>query len=838
MTSQTPTRTVLVGWSSGDWRVVSPLLDAGLLPHLAGLIDRGVCGNLASLWPDLPPLLWTSMATGKRPQRHGILGFAEPDDAGGIRPVTRHGRLATPLWSIASRAGLESLVVNFGPTWPADPITGTLVSNRFVTALPEVVRDPHASIGPGLVHPETRAAALAASCAAAMRVPDEILRRFLPGLGTATVHAAAVSIITAAVAEALAIAAMVRDLAAAGSWTLLAVRFSLVEQLADRFLMFHPPRGPGIDASAAAAYSGVIVAAHRLLDDLLGEIVAAAGSSACVAVTSDRGLPWTRLRAPQASAATRSRAAPCGIVTIAGPGITRDERIYGASILDVCPTLLRILGLPRGADMDGRVLDDAFMAGSHGAADVIPSWDEPQPAQPAIAAVPPAGTSDTVRLVLHQRALTLARCLVSAGDAGAAEPVLRGLVADRPGDVEAVTELAECLRCLDRAAEAVALLERLGTPAAADAPALDVLASMALLEAGRPADALARLRDTLARHGRRPDALVAVAQAEAALARYAEAEAASREALAGDPAHRPALVVLASALYRLDRYAEAAEAARAGLALQHFDPRLHLLMGTALAACGRPAAAVAALETAVRQAPGLVEAHERLATVHARQRRDFAAADSSRRAAREAAARAPASADHAPAASPAPRIVVVSGLPRSGTSLMMQMLAAGGIPPLTDLARAADEDNPRGYLEFEAVTRLARDSSWIRCARGRAVKVICALVPALPPGHEYRLILMQRDMSEVLASQRAMLRRLGAGPAAMDDQLRPAFARHLEQARAWCAAVGVPMLEVDHRTCLTAPAAVAARVAEFLGGHLDATAMAATVDASLWRHRS
>ena len=838
MTPTPATRAVLVGWSSADWRIVSPLLDEGGMPNLSALVERGVCGNLASLWPDLPPLSWTSIATGKRPHRHGILGFAEPDGVGGVRPITRHGRTATPLWSIASRAGLESVVVNFGPTWPADHIAGACVSNRFVATLPEVIRDPRAGSCSGLVHPEMKTADLAAACATAMRVPEEILRRFLPGLGSPFVHAAAVSIVAAAVAAALATAAIVRDLAAVTSWSLLAVRFSLVDQLADRFLMFHPPPGPGIDGAAFAAYCGVIAAAHRLLDDLLGELVAAAGPEACIAVASDRGLQWTRLRAVDGPSGGRPRAAACGLLALAGPGIKRDERVYGSTILDICPTVLRILGLSRGADMDGRVLDDAFTVGADaGAAATIPSWEEPPAAAPAAAEAPAAGASDAVRRVARERALTLARCLVSAGDPAAAEPVLRRLVADQPADAETVAELAECLRCLGRPGDAVAVLEGLDARTlAADAAAVDVFHAGALVEAGRPVDALERLRTTLERHGRRPEALVAVAQAEAALAHHAEAEAACREALVLDATHHPALVILASALYRLERYSEAAEAARNAVALRHFDPSTHLLMGTALAACGRATEAITALETATRQAPGLVEAHERLAIVHARQRRDFAAADSSRRAAREAAATPrPAAAS---AASHASRIVVVSGLPRSGTSLMMQMLAAGGIPPLTDRTREADEDNPHGYLEFDAVRRLARDASWIAAARGRAVKVVCPLVPSLPLGHDYRVVLMVRDMHEVLASQRAMLGRRGADPAAADERLQPAFERQLDQARAWCVAAGTPLLEVGHRDCIREPAAVAARVEGFVGGPLDIAAMTAAVDASLWRNRS
>src|SRR3569833_79554 len=106
-------------------------------------------------------------------------------------------------------------------------------------------------------------------------------------------------------------------------------------------------------------------------------------------------------------------------------------------------------------------------------------------------------------------------------------------------------------------------------------------------------------------------------------------------------------------------------------------------------------------------------------------------------------------------------ITVVSGLPRSGTSMMMQMLAAGGMPMLTDGVRGPDPDNPRGYFAFGPVKRTPQDARWLAGAPGKAVKVVHSLLPALPGGYEYRVLFMLRDMHEVLASQDTMLRRLG-----------------------------------------------------------------------------
>src|SRR5262249_30630691 len=105
----------------------------------------------------------------------------------------------------------------------------------------------------------------------------------------------------------------------------------------------------------------------------------------------------------------------------------------------------------------------------------------------------------------------------------------------------------------------------------------------------------------------------------------------------------------------------------------------------------------------------------------------------------------------------APDIIIVSGLPRSGTSLMMQMLDGGGVPVLTDNIRAADTDNPRGYYEFEPVKATKRDATWLPAARGKAVKMVSQLLYHLPPGETYRVLFLERDLEEVLASQEKML---------------------------------------------------------------------------------
>lgn len=184
-------------------------------------------------------------------------------------------------------------------------------------------------------------------------------------------------------------------------------------------------------------------------------------------------------------------------------------------------------------------------------------------------------------------------------------------------------------------------------------------------------------------------------------------------------------------------------------------------------------------------------------------------------------------------------VTIVSGLPRSGTSMMMSMLAAGGVEPLTDSLRAADEDNPRGYLELEKVKGLASDSSWLADAEGKAVKVISSLLKHLPAEHSYKIIFMRRRMREVLASQKQMLARRGEPAGAVaDERMAESFGRHLKDVEEWLARrENVEVVYVDYNELLENPEPHIRAVNDFLGGGLDARAMAFAIDKSLYRQR-
>jgi hypothetical protein len=189
-------------------------------------------------------------------------------------------------------------------------------------------------------------------------------------------------------------------------------------------------------------------------------------------------------------------------------------------------------------------------------------------------------------------------------------------------------------------------------------------------------------------------------------------------------------------------------------------------------------------------------------------------------------------------------IVVVSGLPRSGTSMMMKMLGAGGLELVTDRVRGADESNPEGYFELEAVKDLdkaaMRDVRWLANARGRGVKVLSALLPYLPESCNYRVILMQRPLSEVIASQNTMLARAGEATDVIPvADLTAQYEMHLRKTQALLASRACfDTLIVRYGDVLADPRAQADRVNQFVGGRLDVEAMAGAVDERLYRNRA
>jgi hypothetical protein len=186
-------------------------------------------------------------------------------------------------------------------------------------------------------------------------------------------------------------------------------------------------------------------------------------------------------------------------------------------------------------------------------------------------------------------------------------------------------------------------------------------------------------------------------------------------------------------------------------------------------------------------------------------------------------------------------ITIVSGLPRSGTSMMMKSLISGGLIPLTDNFRTADIDNPRGYYEFERTKKLPNgDNEWLAIAQGKVVKIIASLLIYIPDKYQYRIVFMRRDISEILASQRLMILRRGEDPDKIsNDQMARLFKTHLAQVDLWLANhPTINHVDVNYNHILQAPYPEMEKVNRFLGNTLDVSKMVDVIDPTLYRQRA
>ena len=381
MSQRIAKRVLLIGWDAADWKFIQPLLDAGMMPMLQSLIDRGVMGKIATLVPALSPMLWTSIATGKRADKHGIHGFIEPKpDGSGIQPVSSTSRTTKAIWNILTQAGMRADVFGWFASHPAEPINGVCVSNHF--AQRKGGPDDPPEVTPMSVHPP----ALAEELREFLVHPEEIqgneLLPFIPKLAQMPSHAPYLDAVnffrqifahTASLHNAVTYV-MQRD----PSWDLLAVYYDAIDLMGHKFMSFHPPRMAHVDEQTFELFRDVMIGVYRYHDMMLRTLLSIAGEETTVVLVSDHGFYSDDLRPKELPGHMVGPAVwhrMHGIVVMAGPGIVKDERLNGATLLDITPTILALLGLPVGKDMDGKVLVSAFESPPQ-EIERIDSWDD------------------------------------------------------------------------------------------------------------------------------------------------------------------------------------------------------------------------------------------------------------------------------------------------------------------------------------------------------------------------------------------------------------------------------------------------------------------------------
>lgn len=892
-------KVLLIGWDGADWEHITPMLERGLLPTLEKFINHGVMGNLSTMQPVLSPILWNSVATCKHADKHGILGFIERDlDNGGARPFSSTSRKSKALWNILSQSGFRSNVINWWASHPAEKINGCVVSNLFSGV--RFDSDGGWQISDGTIHPEHLLNDFAKFKVFPEELTEEHILPFIPNAANIDqtqdkrLSGFAKTLADTATTQAIATAVM-----ATQPWDFMAIYYTGIDHFGHGFMPYFPPRMPYIKEEDFEMYKDVMDGAYRFHDMMLESLLSQCDDNTTVILCSDHGF---HSRESRPLGVPREPAGPAiwhrkyGIFLAKGPGIKQDERIYGASLIDVGPTILSLFDLPIGEDMDGRPLLEIFEQPRSLA--TIPSWETVSGEDGVLREHAPISKAESKELLKQFAALgyiddpgenqekqaisadtearyNLARSLLWQGKNEASLELMQALAEQFPWETRFVVQLAECnLKC-GYLLQAQRVIESAFDLSTTTLSQLLLLYAKIQWQLGQSDAALKNLQEAERRMPRASEVYCDIGDAFVGLRQWSDAQRNFEKAIQLNSGNALAWQNLAAVHLRLGNNQEAADAALEAVGLLHRLPKAHLTLALVMLRSGDQERALMALQTAVKFAPKMINAHrwltylydqtpagrdladhhrmqvQRLLSAESIDRQElrerttvtFPLPDFGDEKSRELRLRKERPYPHEKSKPSGKTFVVVSGLPRSGTSLMMQMLVQGGLPAISDGQRVSDVDNPKGYFEWEAVKRIAEQPELLDdpAIEGRVFKAVSVLLKDLPLNHHYKIVFMARPLPEVILSQEKMIDRLGTERPAMDThQVLRSLKNHLKETFNWMnAQSNVEFLVIDYPALVQDPASVVPLLQEFLGERLPTPQhMAVAVDPQLYRHRT
>lgn len=634
-------KVLLIGWDAADWQFINPLLDAGQMPTLERMINHGVIGNVATLTPVLSPMLWTSIATGKRAPKHGIYGFIEPrPDGQGVQPVQSTSRKCKAIWNILSQNGLKSNVLGWYASHPAEPINGCCVSNQYghmrgtleePSAVPDDafhprrIRDELMDLA---IHPrEMTAAHILPFIPKAAEIPEDKMP---------FVHKLMSLLADCATMQAAATHLMLTE-----PWDFMGVYFEAIDLFGHEFMSFHPPKMDHVDAQLFEWFKDVVSGIYRFHDMMLDAMLKCAGEDTTVILLSDHGFHSGAQR-PLSEPGIHNDAPTWhrsyGILAMHGPGILNDERVHGSTLLDITPTILTLFGLPVGRDMDGKALVTAFAKPPK--VEFIDTWEtvpgdagmhppearaDPFEAQEALRQLAdlgyvnlPAGEAGAhVDIAVTESKFNLATSLLGSNQHEQAIPILRELYTTKPDHKQYAMCLAQALVGAGELDEAQRLLEETREPfGSADYWKLSY--ARVLMAQGKVSDALAMLHETAAHAAPSASLQTEIGGVYERSQDWRRAAAAFAKAIEIDADYSPAHCGLGVIAIRQGNYEDAIEHLLRALALTHFYPRAHFNLAVALARLGWWDRAIKAFEVCTQMYPRMIGAYRYLSVIHQR----------------------------------------------------------------------------------------------------------------------------------------------------------------------------------------------------------------------------
>ncbi|MCD8528545.1 MAG: alkaline phosphatase family protein [Chitinophagales bacterium] len=756
------TKFLLLGWDSADWKVINPLIDQGKMPALEKLINKGVMGNIATLDPPLSPMLWTSIATGKYAFKHGVHGFIEAAQEGQkISPVTQHSIKTSTVWDILNKNGLKTNVVGWWPSHPAKEINGVQVSNFYGKANDKTTWN-NWQAAPKSIYPKSLEDKLNE-----LRVhPGEFginqIASFIEKLDLLEESdKKLINILMNDLAECVSIHSAATYIAENTEWDFMAVYYNAIDHLSHVFMKYHPPKLEWVDEKLYEKYNQVINAMYQFHDMMLERWLKIVDEDCYVMVLSDHGFHSDDKRVqtlPNEPAAIAREHNQLGMVALKGPGIKQDEIIYGSSLLDVCPTILSIFNLPIGSDMDGKVLYQMYDEPKEIKA--ISTWDNDSQihavslnkteSNEMIQQLVDLGylensdfnSPDEIKRILDENNFYLARSYYDAQKYKEASLILKKLCTDYPKNSRYAIKLAECyveLQNTDALQNSIISLEDL---LGKNKPYILLLKGKLAMLLRQYNEALSYFNQLSANQNKQPLIEYYLGNCYLKLKKYKEAVKHFKNNLKFNKENAYALQGLGMCYLALNKIDQAIDCFIDSISIRYFNPSTHFFLGKAFLKIENYTAAEQAFAVALQQEPRMSKARAALIELY---KNDIPNQQKILELEQEIQ-------QHLVG-----EIIIVSGLPRSGTSLMMQMLNDAGLEIFTDNKRKPDINNPKGYFEHEAIKILHINNKIIKEANGKVVKIISPLISYLPLRYNYKVIFMKRHLNQVANSQDAML---------------------------------------------------------------------------------
>jgi len=845
-------KTILLGWDAADWKAIRPLIDKGWMPNLQNLMASGIYGSLSTLDPPLSPTLWTSIATGKRPYNHGILGFTEPkEDRSGVQPVLNTNRKCKALWNIFTQCDITSHIIGWWPSHPAEPIKGSMISNFYQKA--NKPKDGESltewPLMPSTIHPESWEDEIGKLRVHPHELSSAQIIPFIPDGEkldqTDPVVQNLIMSLRNIIADCCTIQSACTYILQNKQWDFIGAYFDAIDHFGHGFMKFHPPQMDHIPDHLFDGFNNVITAGYRLHDMMLGRIMDLIDEDTNLILISDHGFHPDHLRLktiPKYPGAPALEHSPYGIIVASGPDIAENKEIFGASLLDITPSILALYNLDIGNDMDGKVLMDIFK--NKPSLNYISSWEDvagvdgshpvhlrknhvideaamQQLIELGYVEKPDPNAEIAITRTTNELNFWLAKSLIDGSKYNRAIAILEPLFNENPEQTRYGEVLAHCYKLSGASERAKELLGLMQATNSYDRPNQLLLQAKMLLSKDQALEALEVLYELKALVPDSVDVHLYIGQAYVLINDLDSAKGSFDTALKIDSQSYMALNGLGTVAYMQQDFQTALKNLSSSLSLNYHQSTIHRTLGHCLLELGD--------EQTARKALFQAEALEEASKSQSLDKNDSVNIIDKRTSERK----------HKK------EFIIVSGLPRSGTSMMMQMLEAGGITIYTDQERIADESNPKGYYEHKNIMNIMKDKAFLNNVEsGTSMKIIAQLLMYLPLTHNYKIIFMQRPMSEILDSQKKMLLKMKVQDDRINvdrpvEELHEAFNHSLKKINQWVDSMpNVEILRVNYSDTITSPSSTISQLVDFLSLDLDQVKMVGVVDKSLYRSKS